>query len=172
MEIDSLLTVSDAAMYECKTAGKNTYTFSKSVPETNASNGDWIQWDESHCVGVDEIDDQHLHLTTLVNSLNSAIKTNNDEVLFSQLLDQIIDYTIFHFETEHRLMETFHYPKLKEHDLEHERLLQEVRHYKNCAHEGIEHIALMKIKDWLLNHIEYADKPLGVFISNRMRSSK
>jgi hemerythrin len=50
--------------------------------------------------------------------------------------------------------------------------LQEVRHYKNCAHEGIEHIALMKIKDWLLNHIEYADKPLGVFISNRMRSSK
>lgn len=160
-EMDSLVAAADAAMYESKHHGKNSYTYFGEHPEQTNDAEAWIVFDSAHHVGVVEIDEQHRELVKMVNRLNGAIKNKEGDQVIRQLYDEVIKYTHFHFETEHRLMERSAYPDMAAHDLEHETLMHEVRHFKTRLTQGAELLALQSVKDWLLNHIHFSDKALA-----------
>lgn len=165
-EMDSLLTAADAAMYQSKARGKNTYTYSAAAPAPMREAVDWIRFDGSHLVGVAQIDDQHRHLVLLVNQLNRALASQESDAALKRLLEGLIEYTRFHFETEHRLMEKYAYPEEAAHDMEHERLLEVLRHAAG-PDQGRELLALQTTKDWLLGHILGADRQLAAFLKGQ-----
>lgn len=163
-EMDSLLAAADAAMYDSKRTGKNTYTYFGGQPFSANDAEAWIVFDREHHVGVTEIDEQHRELVRLVNRLNGAIKNREGDEVLHGLFEELLSFTAFHFATEHRLMEQYGYGETERHDAEHARLVSEAIHLKNGLSQGGEMLALQSVKDWLLNHIQYADKPLGKFL--------
>jgi len=163
-EMDSLLAAADEAMYDSKRKGKNTCSYFGGAPIHSNDAEAWILFDETHHVGVLEIDEQHRELVRLVNRLNGAIKNKEGDASTLGLYDELLEFTAFHFATEHRLMEECGYPELIHHDLEHTHLLEEAQRYKSRLTEGGDLLALQSIKDWLLNHIQFADKPMASYL--------
>ena len=160
-EMDSLLAAADAAMYDSKRSGKNTYSYFGGAPVAVGDAEAWIVFDNAHHVGVVEIDEQHRELVRLVNRLNGAIKNKEGGVAISALYEELLRFTAFHFATEHRMMEQSRYPDMAKHDLEHTALVDEAIHFKSRLSQGGELLALQSIKDWLLNHIHYSDMVLA-----------
>lgn len=166
-EMDSLLAAADAAMYDSKHKGKNTYTYFGGAPDQVNDAEAWIVFDHAHHVGVVEIDEQHRELVRLVNRVNGAIKNKEGDEVTLRLYDELLAFTVFHFATEHRLMERYGYPDMELHDREHALLVDEAIHFKARLTEGADLLALQSIKDWVLNHIHYSDKVLAKYLQSR-----
>lgn len=166
-EIDSLLAAADTAMYASKSRGKNTFTRSDQHPDRQGGNGAWVPFNSSHLIGIEEIDQQHRQLVSMVNQINQAIIAKTAQESIERLFKELIAFTIFHFETEHRLMVRYAYPGLAVHDHDHEQLVDEVTRIASELPQGNDLLVLQTIKDWLIGHIQNADKPLGAFLVKR-----
>ena len=163
--MDGLLTAADQAMYDSKRAGKNTYTFfGEQVGERDEQ---WIRFDDSHLVGVAEMDDQHRNLVRMVNRLNSEWHNGQSPQALLALFDELVTATAEHFETEGRYMAQFAYPEQRQHEKEHALLVDEAMRLRKRMGEGGELLALQTIKDWLLNHIDHADAKLAKYLIER-----
>jgi diguanylate cyclase (GGDEF)-like protein/hemerythrin-like metal-binding protein/PAS domain S-box-containing protein len=160
--MDRLLTASDRAMYESKRAGKNTITFFGR--ETNGIQDEWIVFDDSHLVGIFEIDEQHRNLVRLLNRLNSIWLAGCSAECLLHIFDELVQATVDHFATEERYMALFAYPERKQHITEHALLADEAARLRSRLSDGGELLAMQTIKDWLLNHIVYSDKRLGRYL--------
>lgn len=162
--MDNLMTAADQAMYESKRIGKNTYTFYKEkAPPKNDSI--WFKIEDSHLVGVEEIDEQHRNLVYMVNRLNDALKRDDSSETILLMFDELQVATKHHFDTESRYMTTCHYPERDAHESEHTQLLNQLQHFKAQFNEGRELLALQSIKDWLLGHITYSDKKMATYLA-------
>lgn len=163
-ELDVLMTAADAAMYECKSRGKNTYSVSKSTPHHLESNELWIRPDEIPFLDIPIIDEQHQNIVSIINEINDSLKHGAPIEQLVQLLENLISFTNFHFKTEERLMDEFNYIEVLEHKKTHEQLLNELSYLKTKFVQGGELVLLQKIKDWFALHIMNSDKPLANFI--------
>ena len=163
-EMDTLLLAADQAMYQSKSQGKGRFTFSTGVTSVAVPDDQWASFGAQHLVGIDEIDEQHRHLAELVNVLNRSIKTGVDEFALNRLFEELLEYTRFHFKSEHDLMVRYNYPRQSAHDREHARLLTQAEQFKARLSAGGDLLVLQAIKDWLLHHIHFEDKPLGEFL--------
>lgn len=164
LEIDSLLAAADAAMYQSKARGKNTWTLATARPLPNGEALDWLVFSDTHLLGVAEIDDQHRQLVRLVNRLNRVVNGEVDPGGVAGLFAQLFEATRLHFETEHRYMLQYAYPAMAVHDHEHQRLLDELTRMAGEATPGNELLILQRVKDWLLDHIQGADRQLGHYL--------
>ena len=163
-EMDVLLGQADAAMYESKETGRDRYTFWSDAKNPLASDDSWIKVGGEHLIGFTAIDEQHLHLVSLVNEMNRAIKAGVASAEVERLFGNLIDYTKFHFATERKLMEQYRYPGKSQHDMAHGRLLVDVSHFQAMLNRGGDLFVLQSIKDWLFKHIQTEDKLLGDFL--------
>lgn len=166
-EIDSLLAAADTAMYLSKARGKNTLTFSEHHADSEDNHIDWVVFNSSHLTGIEEIDGQHRQLVGMVNRINQAIKAGAMQTMLDQRFKELIAFTVFHFETEHRLMVEYAYPGLAVHDHDHQQLVDQVMQIASELQQGNDLLVLQTIKDWLIDHIQSADKPLGAFLVKR-----
>ena len=164
LEIDSLLAAADAAMYQSKGRGKNTWTLATARPLPNGEALDWLVFSDTHLLGVAEIDDQHRQLVRLVNRLNRVVNGEVDPGGVAGLFAQLFEATRVHFETEHRYMLQYAYPAMAVHDHEHQRLLDELTRMAGETTPGNELLILQRVKDWLLDHIQGADRQLGHYL--------
>ncbi|MBY0464220.1 MAG: hemerythrin family protein, partial [Burkholderiales bacterium] len=80
------------------------------------------------------------------------------------LFDALFAFAKLHFDTEGRLMAQVNYPAREAHEQAHTALLDELGQLKANVSSGGELLVLQTVKDWLLNHIEHADRPLGAFV--------
>jgi len=164
LEIDSLLAAADAAMYQSKARGKNTWTIATARPVANGEALDWLVFSDAHLLGVAEIDEQHRQLVRLVNRLNRAVNGDEDAGEVAGLFVRLFEATRQHFETEHRYMVQYAYPATTVHDHEHQRLLEELTRMSSETTPGNELLILQRVKDWLLDHINAADRQLGHYL--------
>lgn len=160
--MDGLLTAADQAMYASKHNGKNNYSFFGE--EIAVGEDQWITIDESNLTGVHEIDEQHRNLARLMNKLNSAWKHGQSQSVLTEMFDNLVTATALHFETEGRYMAQCGYQEQRSHEKEHALLLDEAMRLRERVKEGNELLALQTLKDWLLNHIAYSDKPMAGYL--------
>ena len=158
---DDLMNNADIAMYESKKKGKNRYTFYAHTPE--ASKEEWVMFDQSQRLGIQDLDEQHHDLTRTLNRLNSAILNGKSKNAILALYDEMIEATINHFETEARYMSQYDYPERHSHIQEHAQLVKEAKEMRESLCSEGDKLNLQSIRDWLLNHIQYSDKPLAEF---------
>jgi diguanylate cyclase (GGDEF)-like protein/hemerythrin-like metal-binding protein/PAS domain S-box-containing protein len=165
MELDSLLSEADKAMYASKAGGKNRFVFSDCAAAVTPQKAEWLVFKESDLVGVAEIDAQHRQLVCFVNDINRAISSNDDQSKVDKLLDGLLKFTMHHFLTEHGFMQKYHYPNMQAHDREHAKLTGELGStIQKFGSEG-DLLVLQKIKDWLIAHIRDSDIALGRFLN-------
>lgn len=129
-----------------------------------------IKWSSLYSVSNTLIDDQHKQLVALINKAFVAITKRNDKEVISAIIDEIADYTVYHFNTEEELIGKFGYPTLENHQIEHKKFVEQVLKFK-------EDIKLEKLqlkfdvfsflKDWLMNHIVVSDKKYMKYFKNK-----
>ena len=66
-----------------------------------------LPWDNYFNTGIQEIDIQHQKLVSIINHLatNITYKANRDEL--NIILDELTQYTIYHFETEEKIWQKY-----------------------------------------------------------------
>ena len=130
----------------------------------------FMEWSPRLETGIKTIDDQHKKLVAMVNDLYGAISSGGGKERLGRLLDELIDYTVYHFGTEEELFKKYEYPDGPAHKRIHEDLAGKVVQFRERFQKGEEMLSydLMNfLKNWLVNHIGVTDKKYAPFLKSR-----
>ena len=127
-----------------------------------------IKWDNKFSVGYKVFDEQHIRLIEILNDVESLIKDKSihNDLLYDKmnvLFNELLDYTVYHFETEEKVFEQKDYENTEEHKEEHsifiENVKEKVASFKLGEDERKVALEIYNtLLDWLMNHILGADK--------------
>ena len=70
-----------------------------------------IEWTDELSVGIQEIDDQHRLLVSILNKLHTAMYEHQGKEVAEKILNELVDYTKIHFAVEESLMRVLGYPQ-------------------------------------------------------------
>jgi hemerythrin len=129
-----------------------------------------ITWNEQFAVNIKEVDDQHKRLIDLLNLLFDAMKMGKGKEALSLVLDELAQYTVYHFGTEERLFREYGYPEADIHKAEHDAFTKKVIDFQGSFNKGQTLITidlLNFLTDWLKNHITKVDKRFGPFLTGK-----
>jgi hemerythrin-like metal-binding protein len=167
--MDSLIAAADSAMYESKHGTQCKATLSDAKARSQALNGSWVVFDAAHLTGVKIIDDQHRQIVQMVNDLNRSLEEGRDDAELKRLFGALLAFTASHFATEEAADGApFGYPQDgRASKTQHENLVHELQVDCRRVQPGCGTAAMLQsIKDWLLGHIQHADKPLGTYLTS------
>jgi hemerythrin len=120
-----------------------------------------LQWTDQLSVEVEELNDHHRHIITLINKIDDAlnVKANDDVVL--EIISELFDYASYHFGAEEALFEIKHYPFAADHIERHMEFRERLHELRDLVEAGDES-AGMQLRDylftWWTNHIVQCDK--------------
>ena len=123
-----------------------------------------ISWSNMLSTGIDEQDNQHKKLIDLINQLNDAMKAGKGTEVLGKVLSELVNYTVFHFGYEEKLMGQHNYSDTPAHKAEHVKFVQTVGDFKKKFDSGnaVITVEIMNfLRDWLTSHIMKTDKKLG-----------
>ncbi|TGL60093.1 hemerythrin [Leptospira ognonensis] len=119
------------------------------------------------------IDLQHMWLLKMIVELDKILASGNvtNEVLHN-IIVQAIDYTKDHFSVEDRIMRQFRYVDFANHMKQHKRFIDFVQLRSDENKKGDRLVAahlIQDLKNWLLSHIAFEDRKLGIAFKDRVR---
>lgn len=131
----------------------------------------WI-WDPSLDLGIDIIDSQHKHIVDFINELYTA-HLSKDDLLISQVLIGLMDYTLTHFAFEEELIMLAKYPLTEEHKSVHAAFTDRIDHYRTKHEKGIDVARPLaaELKIWLTQHIKIEDKKYVPYVKQGLNKS-
>lgn len=120
---------------------------------------------EEYKIGVERIDEQHKKLFELADKAYMLLKDDfsldkYDKIV--HILEELKDYTIFHFKSEEEYMESINYKRLFSQKIEHEKFIKTLENVNYNEIDEKQDESLVKIlnflNDWLVEHILKTDK--------------
>ena len=133
----------------------------------------YLKWSDKYSVNVAEIDEQHKKLINLANELYDAMRVGKGKNILGNVIAEIVNYTVYHFNTEECLLKRCGYPRYTEHKEMHDNLSQKTRDLKEAFDNGnkpttIDVMLLLTI--WLNAHILVEDQNYAPYLhSNAVR---
>ena len=116
----------------------------------------FVEWSDVMSVGHADLDLDHQRLLACINRLWLANSSGNRQVI-EFVLDDLVNYTEFHFQREERLMAAAGFPHYEQHCRIHGlicRRLEEIRwEYFQGLHDELRNEILDFLKTWLNKHI-------------------
>ncbi|MDR3543466.1 MAG: bacteriohemerythrin [Desulfosporosinus sp.] len=128
-------------------------------------------WDIKYSVGIDKIDKQHQKLVLLLNTVYDTMKDGNGQDRLEQILNELVEYTDYHFKYEEELFERYSYLDKTTHIKEHKDLREKVINFKDNIQlgEGVVTQEILKfLIDWLVKHVLISDKEYSQHLSAKM----
>lgn len=122
-----------------------------------------IEWREEFCTGIPGVDFEHEELIEQINSIYALIDNKADKESVIDSLGDIYGSISAHFALEEQMMEKHGYDKYKEHQADHERLLDDIRDITDefeVATELADSKLKQKLDDWFLMHFKKHDSRL------------
>ena len=130
----------------------------------------FVQWSDSLSVGVKAIDDDHKKLLSMINQLQTAAHYHTDDELVETTLNELVDYTRYHFQREEQMMQEHHYPDYEDHKKQHDLMVAQVtgfiNEYRVDKTRTIDQVIVF-LKTWLINHINGSDQQYAPYLQNR-----
>ena len=115
--------------------------------------------------GIDFIDEQHARLVEIENEADTLLKNDftidkYDKVI--DLVDELKDYTVFHFNAEEEYMDSINYKRRFTQKIEHDAFIKKINEvdYKTIDSDPDKYILelLELLNQWLTGHILHNDK--------------
>jgi hemerythrin-like metal-binding protein len=131
--------------------------------------GEFMPWTKDLELGIPTIDEQHKKLVAMINSLHRAVE-KNDAAGAKRVLQELIEYTGYHFGTEEKFFDQHGYPETDAHKTIHKKLVDKVLAFKRKFDAGEEFLSqelLNFLKDWLVNHIGFTDRKYAPFLQGK-----
>ncbi len=120
-----------------------------------------VEWKEEYSVDIQELDEQHKCLISIMNELYTALANKSERDLIADVLNKLIEYTKVHFAVEETLMRIFHYEDYEAHKAIHDDIVAKVVDYHGKFQGGDDKVGmelLLFLKEWLFDHINKVDK--------------
>ena len=132
-----------------------------------------LAWTAALSTSIGEIDDQHKELFERINSLLAAIALNKGRQEMETVIQFLTEYVVLHFGTEERYMQKFGYTSFVQHKAQHEQFVKNFLRLKEGLMSGGATPALTEelrqlAVDWLINHITFSDRALGMFLKKKL----
>ena len=140
------------------------------MPEIEA-----ITWRPDFATGVAIIDDQHRVLINMLNEANTKLTDRSPIADFSKIVQGLLSYAGYHFQTEDGLMNQHGYDAAcaedaAQHHAQHKAFAEKVLAVQTSLTAGqrIPKADLVEfLTQWLADHILNTDRKLGKFICSR-----
>lgn len=129
-----------------------------------------VTWTPELSVGVKEFDDHHKVLFDIINKLSDAMSTGKGSKEVVNILDELIDYTEWHFSAEEIIFDKYSYPKADEHKKIHSSMIDKAKKLHSDAQLGKDVLStevLDFLQDWIVDHIMGVDKQYEVYLSDK-----
>ncbi len=108
------------------------------------------------------MDGHHKKLFDILNKLFNAARDGKGAEVVTQIIDELIRYTEYHFSEEEALLAKSSYPDLDSHKAKHRDFVALLKDYKSQAEAGGGIFVVNKVAqtgaDWLKTHIQQVDK--------------
>lgn len=133
-----------------------------------------IIWNNSLITGIDMIDAQHKILINKVNKLQSCIQNENSFDDLSILLDELLEYTIYHFEMEEELFSNSQYSEKDSHLKEHAAFSNYIKGFLDVKNRDniLEAKNLLKyLNNWIVYHIKEVDMKYVPFVKEQIENN-
>ena len=125
----------------------------------------FIEWSGEYSVNVREIDTQHKHLFKIIEDYNENIVNKAQKEVLDKTLNDLIEYSKYHFGTEEKYMEKYNF--LDDlHRGEHAVFINKVNDIKKRLDKGrlVLSVEISNFfRDWLINHVLNTDKKCSLF---------
>ena len=125
-----------------------------------------FRWEKAYSVGLEEIDDQHKMMFSIINKLfNSTCPQQVTEVI-----DELKEYLDVHFATEEKYMSEFNYPELEIHHRIHQEFREQIDQLgidKTIDFNEASMDLLQVLYDWIVRHILNDDKKYAPYICQK-----
>jgi hemerythrin-like metal-binding protein len=129
-----------------------------------------VQWNSELELGIKEIDEQHRRLVDILNEVIHRKTSGSAGRKLEQIIEDLVDYTDYHFKAEEQIMERFGYGGLAEHRRMHDGFSDRLRVlYLNTASGDGERTdeILDFLKEWLLHHIMKVDRQYAGLVNEK-----
>ncbi len=132
-----------------------------------------ILWRDEMSVGDELIDSDHRYLICMINTVELAMVTREDNNTLTVALDQLEYYTQVHFQHEEELLEKINYPQYFNHRKSHMDLVKQLKDIKkkmfelrvNSDHYNDKLTDLVDfLRKWLLDHVIKEDLLMKPYI--------
>lgn len=120
-----------------------------------------LDWKQEYSVKVEEIDNQHKILVSIIADLMTAINEKKIHSQVEDILSRLIEFAEEHFFTEEKYFKKFNYEKAKEHVTEHEKFKETIKDFNKRFEKNEIEISFELIdflEDWLLDHLLKQDQ--------------
>ncbi len=119
-------------------------------------------WSNEYSVGVGSMDSHHRNLFDIMNKLHDAMKQGQAEDRIAATIRELVDYTVYHFSEEEKIMERINYAGIGAQKREHVMFVDKMNEYKAKADKGQAIFTVAEVADtsvrWLREHILVMDK--------------
>lgn len=126
-----------------------------------------LEWDESLSVGNDLIDADHQKLFEIINRLRSQDCESREAL--TAILNELVDYSVYHFGREEELMAKNGYTRLGKHQEEHGYFIAKVGgiglQLERDPLDRVRNEASEFLSLWLSSHIRTSDKDYVMCLS-------
>jgi hemerythrin len=114
-----------------------------------------IQWSDDLSTGIPAIDDQHRRIVAYINDLQQARCQQG----VAEVLGELLDYTVSHFEFEETLMAQAGFDGLEEHKRTHDAFRVQIEAFgaRHAHGEDISDELVDLLNRWLYQHIAEDD---------------
>lgn len=122
-------------------------------------------WKKEFELGIKSIDEQHKKLLDIGNQINELIldysDSHNNFTDIYNLIEELKNYTVYHFDTEEELFIKYNYSDYENHKKEHDKFVDyldsiDLNHVDENQKEFLNEL-LNKIVQWVFRHIITTD---------------
>lgn len=126
-----------------------------------------FEWKEIYSLGIADIDDQHKRLLEIGSDLHTLIASKErrqsdkyDDIM--EMLHELKDYTVYHFDFEEALMEKCDYSDVNNHEKEHRAFIDKLIDIEDQDIDTFQNQITMEligfVANWIETHILETDK--------------
>ena len=124
----------------------------------------FVEWRDEYNIGVATVDKQHQSLVELINELHDSLERGDDREEIGSVFRALVDYTIYHFAEEEKLMTNGNMPNLDDHRARHRQFTDRLSDLlvQWGMGEPVDTTDLLEyLKSWLVRHILVDDMAIG-----------
>ena len=162
-QLKSMISVFKVSVEDAGLKAGRTKTAGRETPEL-------FPWNSRLATGIKDIDDQHRVLVGLINSLHRAMKERAGALEAGKILDELVRYTVYHFDFEEELFARHRYPEKNAHVERHRDLVQKVQSFNDdfkAGKAGLSMDLMAFLADWLRTHIMKTDMAYVPFFKEK-----
>jgi hemerythrin len=125
-----------------------------------------ILWKDEYCIGIEEIDKQHMDFVKLINRFMILFRSGAHIRLQDRLLLEILKYADYHFVSEENLMMIYKYTDIAIQEEEHNKLIKSFKNKVSGLREGsvTGNDLVQYLVNWFLNHSQEEDRKFAKYI--------